>query len=163
MSTDPRLPGPLTWALAGTGVAVLGLIVPQWYFGAAAATVSDDVPLIAIVLVSLYGQSSLVGASQSVRLRLALLLATLQACIVGGAAYWLYAIGQPQLLMGRYTRHLAAASPQQAEQLKQHADHWLSPAAQAIDLGETLLVASFLISGFVAFRARVARRRAQGR
>jgi hypothetical protein len=60
-------------------------------------------------------------------------------------------------------RHLAAASPQQAEQLKQHADHWLSPAAQAIDLGETLLVASFLISGFVAFRARVARRRAQGR
>ena len=163
MSLATRLPGPWVWATAGTIVAILGLILPQWWFGAAAGSVADDVPLIAVVWVALYGQSSLAGASQRVRLAVALGVPTLQAVLIGVAAYGFYAVAQPELLAARYAHRLSTASADQATQLKWHTAHWLSPLAQAVDLAQMCWVSGFIVSGFVAFRARVVQQRAASR
>jgi hypothetical protein len=160
MKTAVQLPGPWVWAMAGALVGVLGLVLPQWWYGADAASVADEAPLIAIVVVALYGQSSLAGVPQTTRLLVALAVPTLQAVLVGFAAYWLYGTARPELLAARYARRLATASTETAADLHGHAAHWLSPAAQAVDLAQMLWVGGFVVSGFVAFRARVAQRRA---
>jgi hypothetical protein len=149
----------LVWAVAGALVAVLGLVLPQWWFGAAAASLADDLPLIAIGLVSLYAQRSMAGASPTSRLLVAMGVPAFGAVVVGAAAYWLYVAGKPELLTARYALRYAAANTQRAADLQRNVAHWLDPRAQALELASMLLFVGFLIAGYSAFRARLAGRR----
>jgi hypothetical protein len=153
MTPDPRLPGPIVWALGGALVAVLGLVLPQLWFGATAMGVADDMPVIAMALVSLYGQQSMQAWAHAARLWGALVIGLFGAVSTGLAAYVLYTVGQPGLLAARLA-YRTTVDPQRMAHLEPA--HWLDPAAQALQLAASVLFFSFVIGAFAAFRARKA-------
>ncbi len=157
MSADHRLPGPIVWAMGGAIVAVLGFLLPQWWLGATAMRFSDDVPFIAVGIVSLYAQRVMHHRTHAARLIAAVAVAGLGAVSVGLAAYWLYASGRPELLAARFARRLMDDMAHAAE-LNLHAASWLDPIAQAVQLAASVLFVGFLIGSFCAFRARIAQR-----
>jgi len=153
MTPDPRLPGPIVWALGGALVAVLGLVLPQLWFGATAMGVADDMPVIAMALVSLYGQQSMQAWAHAARLWGALVIGLFGAVSTGLAAYVLYTVGQPGLLAARLA-YRTTVDPQRMAHLEPA--HWLDPEAQALQLAASVLFFSFVIGAFAAFRARKA-------
>jgi hypothetical protein len=159
MTEAARLPGPVIWTLAGMAVSIAGLLLPVMMIGAQAIDFSHDLPVIAAVMVCLYGQSSCAVSADATRLKIAVLMPVVLALAVGGAAYGLYTDWQPGLLQTVYAAKLAVATGPRLTALQQAAAHWLSPLAQAADLAMMVLTAGFVVSGFVVFRARVARRR----
>jgi hypothetical protein len=131
----------------------LGLVLPQLWFGAAAMSVADDIPVIAMALVSLYAQQSMQAWSHAARLWGALIIGFFGAVITGLTAYVLYTVGQPGLLAARLAYRAAVDAQRMA---KLEPAHWLDPAAQALQLAASVLFFSFVIGAFAAFRARKA-------
>jgi hypothetical protein len=146
--------------LAGIAVSVAGLVLPVLMVGAPALDFSRDLPVITAVMVCLYGQSSCAMRAEATRLKIALLMPAVLALAAGGAAYGLYSDWQPSLLQTAYAEKLAIATGPRLAALQHSATHWLSPLVQAGDVAMMVLSAGFVVSGFVVFRARVARRRA---
>ena len=153
MTVDARWPGPFVWSLGGALVAIAGLVLPQLWFGAAAMGVADDIPVIAMALVSLHAQQAMQAWSPGARLWGALVIGLFGAASTGVAAYVLYAVGRPELLAARLA-YRAAADTKHLAHLP--SAQWLNPGAQALQLAATVLLFSFVIGAFAAFRARKA-------
>lgn len=160
MSEGPRLPGPVVWTVAGATVTGVGVLMLPVWLGDAAAAVVRDVPVMSAAIVCLYGQSSLAGRPDATRLKVAVLMPFVLAVVAGTLAYALYAAERPTLLETAYARRLAGATAAQAIAMQRDVARWLNPAAQALDVAQTVMVVGFVVSGFVAFRTRVARYRA---